>query len=71
MAKKQNEIEQMITALEKQLSSASLVDPQKQSLWKQLETIKQELERIVEYQIKVCDKLDISTLRWYLKLYSE
>ena len=50
MAKKQNEIEELITTLEKQSSSVSLADPQKQSLWTQLETNKQELERIVEYQ---------------------
>lgn len=42
----------MITTLEKQSSSVSLVDPQKQSLWKQLETNKQELEITVEYQTK-------------------
>ena len=41
-AKKQNEIQQLITTLEKQLSSVSLHDPQKQSLWTQLETSKQE-----------------------------
>ena len=52
MAEKQNEIEQLITTLTKQLSSFSLDDPQKQSLWTQLETNKQELERIVEYQTK-------------------
>ena len=63
MAKKQNEIEQMITTLEKQLSSVSLDDPQKQSLWTQLETNKQELERIVKYQIK--DAILRSKFRWY------
>ena len=47
-----NKIKQMITTLEKQSSSVSLVDPQKQSLWKQLETNKQELEITVEYQAK-------------------
>ena len=42
----------IITTLEKQSSNVSLVDPQKQSLWKQLETNKQELEITVEYQTK-------------------
>ena len=42
MAKKENEIEQTIATLEKLLSSVSLDDPQKQSLWTQLETNKQE-----------------------------
>ena len=63
MANKQNKIEQMITTLKKQLSSVSLDDPQKQSLWTQLETNKQELERIVEYQTK--DAILRSKFRWY------
>ena len=50
MAEKQNEIEQLITTLEKWLSNVSGNDPQKQSLWTQVETNKLELERIVEYQ---------------------
>ena len=47
MAKKQNEIGQLIRTLEKRLSSVSGNNPQKQSLWAQLETNKQELERVI------------------------
>ena len=63
MAKKQNEIEQVITTFEKQLSSVSLDDPQKQSLWTQLETNKQQLKRIVEYQTK--GAILRTKSRWY------
>ena len=63
MASEQNEIEQSVAILEKRISDASVDDSQKQNLWVQLETEKQELERIVEYQTK--GAVLRSKSRWY------
>ena len=63
MASEQNEIQQSIAILEKRISDASVDDSQKQNLWVQLETKKQELERIVEYQTK--GAILRSKSRWY------
>ena len=63
IAEKQEEIEQSIAFLEKNLAKVSTDDAVKQKMWSELETKKRELETIIEHQTK--GALLRSKSRWY------
>ena len=63
IAEKQEEIEQSIAFLEKNLAKVSTDDAVKQKMWSELETKKRELETIIEHQTK--GAILRSKSRWY------
>ena len=63
IAEKQEEIEQSIAFLEKNLAKVFTDDAVKQKKWSELETKKSELDTIIEYQTK--GAILRSKSRWY------